>query len=51
MEDREVEGRGRRERGRSGKHGGDGERGRRLEEREASCLLGRGEKDDRYSPT
>lgn len=28
---------------------GGGER--RLEEREASCLLGRGEKDDRYSPT
>lgn len=49
MEDREAkEGGGE---GRSGKHGGDGERGRRLEEREASCLLGRGEKDDRYSPT
>lgn len=25
--------------------------GRRLGEREASCLLGRREKDDRYSPT
>lgn len=29
MEDREVEGRGRRERGRSGKHGGDGGKGRK----------------------
>lgn len=28
MEDKEVEGRGRRERGRSGKHGGDGGRGK-----------------------
>lgn len=26
-------------------------RGEGKEEREASCLLGRGEKDDRYSPT